>query len=742
VEKAKFMEKPFALAKASQQHFERFWKIGAEVTKFGASVASFFSSIYNTLAKTVVRIVGFGRGVRELSLAKVMFLPPFDLWSRQAPPPEEEHFPTEMGKANVSFLFNVMVARRTAAKLARRLATKIPRPTLLLERAHSEAEPWKETIEKAAEIMPRVAADLQGRFESKLGPSIKGIAEGFQEYSKKATFPALLLEMPKPIFIEPAEPEGPPHTLKALPEKEIPQVGTPEKPFPVVSQVPSRPPKETKAEPYPLVSVPVFGLRQEPARSFEYAGLTSIARAKTMFAFPPTSALKVEHPLPATKPRIGMVGPPVSIPFEGLRQEVVSSLQYVAKLPSIVLERAIPILKRMATFSVVSPLGRPLPSLSERQLSAVSQVRSLPTEEAKVEPQPLVSIPVMRLRPEAAMLFEYAAGLPNIILERAFPILETTDTFSPVLPLKPSSPSIWPSRRHPILTSPTPMRPSLVSRLLEEISPSLTSWIYGVSEILRGTTLSLSAVPIAASAAEKVVTEALVQPIPRFEAPKTLSTQETVSPVLTHSRPEKGVGRGEIEAFRLPAFVTSLIVALSQRYPLLLGEPTVSETYGTSFELTRVIPEETPALGRIPEEKSFSKLPTVIALAAAESLIAQRLHQEFGGLITQMQAARSSYGEKLSKLGAFRPIGAPVLSKLKAAAPRASWSPMIEPYATAISSAPRPLPRRELVSSPIQNTFNITISAESAEEDLRDFERKLSKILSEQVRRYYGSPRI
>jgi hypothetical protein len=283
------------------------------------------------------------------------------------------------------------------------------------------------------------------------------------------------------------------------------------------------------------------------------------------------------------------------------------------------------------------------------------------------------------------------------------------------------------------------MRPSQIGRLLEEVSPSLTSWIYGVSEILRGTALSLSEVPIAASTAQRVVTEALIQPVSSLEAPRTLGTQEPVSRGLTPSRPETGVGRTEVEAFRLPAIVASLIAGLSQRYPIPFSEPVISETWGTPLELTRVAPEETIALGGMPEVKRFSKLPTVIALAAAESLIAQRLQHEFSALTREMQVARSSYGERLGELGAFGPIRTTMLGKLAAAAP--AFSPTLEPYAPGIPSAPPPA-RLWPVSPTIQNTFNITVSAESTEEDLRDLERKISQILSEQIRRYYGSTRI
>jgi len=606
-EKVEFMKKPFELAKSSRQYIERFWKKGIDVSKFSASIASLFSSVLNRMVKTVVRVVSFNRGIHELFLTRFMFLPPFGLWSRKVTPPEEEYFPTEMGRANVSFLFNVTVAKKTAAELARRVAMKTPKPALLLGPAPlPEAEFIQETleelVEKPAKTVPHIVADLKSRFKFKLAPNIKGISSALQEYSRKAISLAPLLTMPKPLLVGPLRLEGPLyHPLVSPPEK-----GTP-----------SLPPTETKVEP----------------------------------------------PTPHAKLLTRVAVPPVSMFIDRLGPLTVGSLEYAAKLSSIVLERAIPILKRMVAFSLVSPSKPPLPSVE-------------------------------------------------------------------------------PSHRYPKPTTLPPMHPSQIGRVIEEISPSLTSWIYGVSEILRGTAFSLSAVPVAASTAERVVTETLIQPVSSFEAPKILGTQEPVSLGLAPSRPKTGVGRTEVEAFRLPAIVASLVVALSQRYPLLFSEPTISETYGTSYELTRVTPEETPTLGGIPEVKSFSKLPTVIALAAAESLIAHRLQREFSALATEIQVSRSSYGERLEELGTSRPTRPTTLGKLAALAPATPLSKALGSRPPQIPSRSRPLTRPGPMSPAAQNTFNITLSAESTEEDLRDLERKINKILSEQMRRYYGSPRI
>jgi hypothetical protein len=284
------------------------------------------------------------------------------------------------------------------------------------------------------------------------------------------------------------------------------------------------------------------------------------------------------------------------------------------------------------------------------------------------------------------------------------------------------------------------LRPSQISRLLEDISPSLTSWIYGESEILRGKAVSLSAVPVAAATAQRIVTEALVQPISGSETPQTFrGGEETISSSLATATHEAGFGQGGVETFRLPASVTSLVAAHVQRYSLLFAEPTVAETYEAPFEMKRASPEESMAFGEMPEEKMYSRLPAVIALAAAESLIAKRLQHEFTALAKEMQVARSTYGGTLAELGAAGPVRTTKLGEL-AATP--VFPSTIEPYVPRAPSGPPPTARTMPMASPIQNVVNLTVSAESTEEDLRDLERKINRILSEQISRYYGSTRI
>ena len=619
MEKTNFMEKPIMLALSSQQYIKGLWKIGTEVTSLYAPITLIFSSIFNTLAKAILREVSFYRVFYELYLTRFTFLPSHNLGIRRVAQTEEEYIQAEMGRANVSFLLNVILARKMGVDLGRRVAEKAPEPAFL-----PTAELTEETVRTPFEEparTPNIVADLQSRFKSKLAPSIKSMTSAMKEYSKQTILTIPLMAMPRLSLVGPAKLEALPSRTSVPPtEKEGPQVGVPEGPMVGISPVPAH----------------VARLSPEAVRSFAYA----------------------------------------------------------AALPSIVLEQEAPILKTAAASHLASP---PSPKKEETRVSPpegmlteISHTPSLRYEEATVEPKRPIVTPGARLSPEAVRSFGYSTELSRIVSGLEVPM--------------PSYPK-------------TPMR----APMPEGLPPSPTSRTYEESETLRSTAFSLSAVQVAASTAQRIVAEALIQPI-SLEAPWTMSTQELISTNLPAFRPKARIEQIGVEAIRLQEPITSTVAAYSQRY-------------APAIELTPIAPEEEQAS----ETKRPSKLQATIGLAATESSIAQRLQQQFTALISEMQATRSPYGETLAELGAIGPARAAITREL-AAAP--ALSRVFEHYFPNAPSTIPPSAGPSPVTPTIQNTFNITIAAESMEEDFRDLESKISKILSEQIRRYYGSMRI
>jgi hypothetical protein len=392
----------------------------------------------------------------------------------------------------------------------------------------------------------------------------------------------------------------------------------------------------------------------------------------------------------------------VSIPAVQFGAAAARSVGYATVLPSILMQQGSPILTNYASFPAAS------------------------AESAEAQ----VSMPVERLSPEVMGSLESAAKLPGSVFDRNVPILSSVVLSAASTP-ETATPTIAPSPRYVGSAAFPLMGLSPLSTTVKEISPYLTSLAHSVSRAVRATVPRLSAVPAAASTAAKFVTRTLLQSVSTVEAPTFLNRAG-----YALSRPKIEGKPSEVEAFRLPQMVTSLLVGLSQQYPLLSGEAEIGEALASTMDMT-VVPEETMLLDTVPEVKTASKLSTAIALASSESLIAQRLQQEPGSLTGGLQVARSLPAETFGA-GAFSPARAARMNRMAAASTRlasrgkpAPWGPSGPPRTSKLSPVQRT----------VQNTFNITL-AEAKDADLRDLERKINRILSEQIRRYYGSTKI
>jgi hypothetical protein len=102
------------------------------------------------------------------------------------------------------------------------------------------------------------------------------------------------------------------------------------------------------------------------------------------------------------------------------------------------------------------------------------------------------------------------------------------------------------------------------------------------------------------------------------------------------------------------------------------------------------------------------------------------------------QDALSVYEGSLDGYSIVEPARIEALAKTA----ESTYSAPIEISPLAPEVTPHPLLETVSSSPAIHDTINVSVSADTAEEDLRDLERKINRILQEQVNRYYGSPRI
>jgi len=197
-----------------------------------------------------------------------------------------------------------------------------------------------------------------------------------------------------------------------------------------------------------------------------------------------------------------------------------------------------------------------------------------------------------------------------------------------------------------------------------------------------------------------------------------------------------------VEAFRIPSILTSLIAYNIQTYPRISSEPTLGHIYEKPFEVDQVISRKPRPLGEILEPRKLSEMPIASAFDAMENLFAQRRQQELAVFMKKIQISGSTYARFMAELGATGPVRTALLGELAAgfeapyaiepiqASTDATFPYTGEPYpSTAEPFSPQSLQQK----APRQNVINVNVSADIAEEDLRDLERKISRILSEQM---------
>lgn len=383
---------------------------------------------------------------------------------------------------------------------------------------------------------------------------------------------------------------------------------------------------------------------------------------------------------------------------------------------------------------------------------------------------PVVSISGFRLRLEAAEPVRTAARLPIVTLAPWLPLVGTT-TAPPAPPhahpsaltatllaapaasvlllppgvspageeTRPPRPLEGPPVTLHLMGFPSRLAASLSARyltpLLGYLRYAAPPWYPAVARV------ALPAEPAWFSAAQRLAGMAYaLLPLGRLSAQRP-----DLSWALPMPRLEAAVWpMGAIWTMPSPAAV-SLVAQPSQVYPafsLALGtiagvaqfakawEPRLGETpslASVSWEVSRGLPAVSPVVPG-PVWPRLGPLLSGIASTAFRH-----------AALAEMHVIQSSYGEALTELGGFtavRETTIAVMPPLGYGALRA-----VEPYAPpAQPSMPSPAaPRLPLPT--IQNTINLTVSAES-EEDLRELERKIARILAEQMRRYYGSESI
>jgi hypothetical protein len=355
------------------------------------------------------------------------------------------------------------------------------------------------------------------------------------------------------------------------------------------------------------------------------------------------------------------------------------------------------------------------------------------------------------LSPETLKVVNYATKLATTISEMQIPFQTIIIPTSQILPASLSFPSAESSIQYndtTVSVNSTQKAPSQIDLRVEKSSPlHITARIDSTLETSRENTGGISALSIIAASVEKHVAETLIQPISNLKAPQTPEDREHNSGLKsTKLNPDER--QTQVEAFRLPSILTSLVTYHTLTYPWLSYKEVSSQTYETPTEV-RQFTSETPAtmsakseVSKTPEIQEYPQLPVRLAIATTEHLLTQKRHATSTAFMKNIQISSSKYASVIADLGATGLVRASMLSEL---APGLSTLTTIEPTTPDTQSpiqdtnkpylsAARPLSpqlRPHITASP--SAIKINVFADTEKQDFRDLERKIGRILSEQV---------
>jgi len=741
----RFMEKTLAVAKQSEEILNKLVKLSLDVSARIASIASLFPSVLAALVRVVQDTLSYGGRLHEASLTRIS-LPAPSLWQRAAAPTVEEFLSPEVQGINASFLLNVTAARIAAAEVAKRVASRAPHP----------ATPEIPSAEAFADAF----TGLQRTSEAALTPAVQGITSAFQQYTQRTVIPEVVTHQTLAAAALPSMPV-------AQLEREVTEVGR------LAEEL-----RET------ALSFQVFGFPTTAPPTTPQVSLPQAMKAEVppeWLSLPVLSALSRGEGLPSAALERAL--PPYAIPSLQLQTRVSESIGAAAALPRLTLEPWAPFFRRILAFLSVSPISaltpfKPFPAAVGIGLPVSPPVHTwigwegLPSD---FFDRLLSKTPFAQFQPEAwrlptlgysKPLVDYlrqmtTLGYPSQVDRVTAEFLTPLTMWSQGVPWFTGAPSLKPTPS-PILSA-MPALPSILQRLIAEAytpplpTPLFREWLSPISAFPRA----------------------------GLEATHALATHvASLLASLGYLGVAAGLWRIGAVSFAPPSAVTPSITEPSQVYP------EVSVALEAVTGLTKAAVGKVPSPGEVPGLEKFIvettlallgrrlgekepwallSLPLFNALSRGEGLpsiafvralprIAQApLEIETGGAVWQrvsslligvtglalryapprdMQVMRSSYGGALAGLGVFPAMRETMVGRVSPVGYEALRA--VEPFMPRAMPSKLALPAAQRLPEPtVQNTFNLTVSAES-EEDLRDLERKIARILTEQIRRYYG----
>ena len=811
MENGDFLRKQVELAQSSQSSIEGLYSLAAEVARFYFAIASIFPHFFNTLFGAYVQGLIFSRVVSRIGLSRFIPVLPRNFLVQGEARREEEKVQAENATPYIPFMLNSTLAQILTSDISEPYSPEI-------EIGREPTEP----LEKASETYP-VYSFIQWQTEllNKVAPSLKSIRSARVRYEEKSLISKPILSKkstPQPATapkeegvgkLSEEQPEITPATHVALWQHQLTNMAFPS--LQNMLMVYARYQRLGVSSALPVVTPALAPL------SLASPNIATSAIPSAPFETPSGEKAIEVSPLTETSTFWGKAQEiQVATEYAVRSQEIAAALQTAIALA--VIAHSINFAPKPATIQVTGALVR---AISPKE-PAASSVKSLPAtpkidatplglpKELTAEESPKGLSTRLGLNSETLESLSESAKFPNLIFENRLPFLKIADTLSRISvgPETVSIPIHEVTYHQPATTaSPVPMPQTQISLLLHEIVPSLTSWIYEGSEVLRDTGVPLSAVPIAASEAERVVSETLAEPTPRRVAaqppiegkPSAVPKRASRLPILIalagagslisqrlsdelvalkkEAKIEKAVAmmRPVQDTRELPAvegsaeawvvspsgrFVIAPVGAALPRKPAALNAvPVRSQSLWDKILETQAVTNgavlgleaarrayELPILGysnAAPQYPKRGKTDFWSRAREAQAMAEFVVNTQEALAAMQAELALSAIGSQMGKQISRMMAIEEAEAKARESSAKRARARLSKPYPfePSVRNTPPASPPAVRTGHEIP-TIDVTEPDETAEEDLRDLERKISRILSEQLSRYYGTSRM
>jgi len=637
-----FLQKPFELARSSQHVIERLVEISQENARLYAPVTSAFSS-FAVLYDFIVYEAGIRVAIQDFALARFELLFPAYSEIEVKTAPETEPPPSWFGAPAISLLFNISLVQ-TALPRPEKVSLAKEEPLFLTLQKPETPEVLQKAVQRPAseperETLVNRVIMLQTELASELFSGLETVSSAFLEGQKQAMRIASVASESKAVLLEKTGFEDV-ATLRFSTPREIQEIEAMKSSKPRVAVRPAE--HEVKHE---IIEEQI----EEPRQETLLRRVVAIQR-QLMSRLAPTLEAESSALLESQKRMIPealvSLGARTALPYESVGEKV--------EAPHIVVPEekmgrvSIPKVTLEATKEEPTKSGLPLVLLS-----------------------PAVGV---KVAPELPELMAYVYGLPTLMLESQKPSATAfaASTMTLTSQIEPSTGTSAAPRF-------SPAEPAAPSIGLKKTSLPLTSWVARILLPMFESIRDLSAFPVTALTTQRLLADTLTQRIP---SPETLQT--SIGAETAKSRTSRGTDmKAEI----------------------------------------------------------FSKLQITRALATAEKMLKEKLKYEPAAFVEELQKATAMYGREMSDLAAAGPVRATMLDEL---APGVLVPPMIEQYlpeesaSSEVSETPA-FPSQPSTSIQLTHVFpeeesiNVNVFTETADEDLRELERKVGRILSEQL---------